>query len=129
MPRSFLTDAMWEKLAALLPPEKGETGRPNHEHRPWIEAILWKHRTGAPWRDIPGEFVRWKSIYSRFNRWSKVGMWQAVLEVLREDADTEWVMIDSTVIRAHQHAAGAEKGGSRTRLSGDLGADCRRKCT
>lgn len=115
MLRSFLTDEMWEKLVVLLPPEKGETGRPCHAHRPWIEAILWKHRTGAPWRDLPEEFGTWSSIYSRFNRWSKVGVWQAALEVLREDADTEWLMIDSTVIRAHQHASGAEKGGSKTR--------------
>jgi transposase len=129
MARCFLTDEMWVKLAALLPPEKGETGRPYNAHRPWIEAILWKHRTGAPWRDLPEEFGSWKSIYCRFNRWSKAGVWQAVLEVLRGDADTEWLMIDSTVIRAHQHAAGAGKGGSRTRHSAGPEADCLRRCT
>ena len=89
MPRSFLTDGMWDKLVPLLPPEKGETGRPYNAHRPWLEAILWKHRTGAPWRDLPEEFGSWKSLYSRFKRWSKVGLWQAALEVLRQDADTE----------------------------------------
>ncbi len=68
MPRSFLTDEMWARLVDLLAPEKGETGRPYHEHRPWIEAILGKHRTGAPWRDIPEQFGPWRSIYSRFNR-------------------------------------------------------------
>ncbi len=129
MTRSSLTEEMWEKLAALLPPEKGETGRPYNSHRPWIEAILWKHRTGAPWRDLPEEFGSWKSIYCRFNRWSKAGVWQAVLEVLRGDADTEWLMIDSTVIRAHQHSAGAERGGSKTKPLADPGAGCLRKCT
>jgi transposase len=119
MTRSFLTNEMWEKLAPLLPPERGVTGRPQHSHRPWLEAILWKHRTGAPWRDLPGEFGSWKSIYCRFNRWSKAGVWQRLLEALRADADTEWLMIDSSVIRAHQHASGARRGGSRIRQSGD----------
>jgi putative transposase len=129
MPRSFLTDVMWDKLVPLLPPEKGETGRPYNAHRPWLEAILWKHRTGAPWRDLPEEFGSWRSIYSRFNRWSKVGLWQAALEVLRQDADTEWLMIDSTVIRAHQHASGAEKGGSKTRPSAGPEGAYPPKCT
>jgi len=123
MMRSFLTDQMWEKLLPLLPPEQGETGRPYKEHRPWVEAILWKHRTGAPWRDLPEECGSWRSIYSRFNRWSKAGVWQSVLESLREEADTEWLMIDASVIRSHQHASGAQKGGSKTRRSVDPGED------
>jgi len=117
MARNFLTDAMWDKLAPLLPPERGGMGRPYQPHRPWIEAILWKHRTGAPWRDVPEEYGSWKSIHCRFNRWSKAGVWQSVLEALQRDADTEWVMIDSSIIRAHQDAAGAQKGGSLTRRS------------
>jgi len=98
---------MWDKLAPLLPPERGKTGRPSKNHRNMIEAILWKHRTGAPWRDLPEEFGPWISVFTRFNRWSKVGLWQTILEALRDEADTEWLMIDATVIRAHQHAAGA----------------------
>lgn len=97
MPRSFLTDEMWGKLAPLLPPERGGKGRPQKAHRPWIKAILWKHRTGAPWRDLPEEFGSWKSIYCRFNRWSNAGVWQSLLEALRVEADTEWLMIDSSV--------------------------------
>jgi transposase len=62
-----------------------------------IEAILWKHRTGAPWRDLPAEFGSWNSVFCRFNRWSKVGLWQTILEVLRIEADTEWLMIDATI--------------------------------
>ena len=76
MPRSYLTDYMWDKLAPLLPPERGKTGRPSKNHRNMIEAILWKHRTGAPWRDLPEEFGPWISVFTRFNRWSKVGLWQ-----------------------------------------------------
>ena len=119
MARSFLTDVMWKKLAPLLPPERGGMGRPQNAHRPWIEAILWKHRTGAPWRDLPEEFGSWKSVYCRFNRWSKVGVWQSLLEALRGDADTEWLMIDASIIRAHQHAAGAKKKGSSIKPSDD----------
>ena len=109
MPRSYLTDYMWDKLAPLLPPERGKTGRPSKNHLNMIEAILWKHRTGAPWRDLPEEFGPWISVFTRFNRWSKVGLWQTILEALRDEADTEWLMIDATVIKAHQHAAGAVK--------------------
>ena len=129
MTRSFLTNEMWEKLAPLLPPERGGTGRPQHSHRPWLEAILWKHRTGAPWRDLPGEFGSWKSIYCRFNRWSKVGVWQSLLEALRGEADTEWLMIDASVIRAHQHASGAKRGALPIRESGDPEVDSRPRST
>lgn len=110
MPRSLLNDRMWAKLEPLLPPESGRRGRPSLPNRPFVEAILWKHRTGAPWRDLPESFGPWISVFTRFNRWSRVGVWQAVLEVLRGDADTEWVMLDGTIIRAHQHAAGAKGG-------------------
>ena len=111
MPRSFLTDEMWLKLAPLLPPERGGMGRSRLPNRPMVEAILWKHRTGAPWRDMPEAFGPWTSIYTRFNAWSKRGVWQEVLEWLRKDADLEWVMLDGTIARAHQHSAG-QKGGS-----------------
>jgi transposase len=124
MARSFLSEPMWDRLAPLLPPERGKTGRPSTPHRTMIEAILWKHRTGAPWRDVPEEFGPWNSVFTRFNRWSKAGLWQTILEALRIEADTEWLMIDATVIRAHQHAAGAlKKKGYPARDSGDPGAD------
>ena len=129
MARSFLTDEMWERLAPMLPPERGGTGRPQHARRPWLEAIFWKHRTGAPWRDVPGEFGSWKSIYCRFNRWSKVGVWQCLLEALRREADSEWLMLDASVIRAHQHAAGAKKRALSIKESGDPGVDSRLKST
>ena len=119
MLRSFLTDEMYAKLEPFLPPERGGMGHPPNPHRPIIEAILWKHRTGAPWRDLPAEYGPWNSVFTRFNRWSKVGLWQAILETLRGEADTEWLMVDATIIRAHQHASGAEKGGSSTRRSDD----------
>lgn len=111
MPRSFLTEAMWEKLAPLLPPERGGMGRPRFSNRLMVEAILWKHRAGAPWRDLPEDFGPWTSVYTRFDTWSRRGVWQDVLEWLRRDADCEAVMLDGTIARAHQHSAG-QKGGS-----------------
>ena len=130
MPRNFLSDYMWERLAPLLPPERGKTGRPSKNHRHMLEAIFWKHRTGAPWRDLPEEFGSWNSVFSRFNRWSKAGLWQTILEVLRVEADTEWLMIDATIIRAHQHAAGAlKKKGFRAKDSDDPGADSQPRST
>ena len=110
MPRIFLSDYLWERLAPLLPPERGKTGRPPKNHPNMIEAILWKHRTGAPWRDLPGEFGSWNSVFSRFNRWSKAGLWQTILEVLRIEADTEWLMIDATIL-AHLSRPCASAGG------------------
>ena len=128
MPRSQLSDRMWVKLAPLLPSEEGRRGRPGLPNRPFVEAILWKHRTGAPWRDLPESFGPWASVFTRFNRWSRAGVWQSVLEALRGDADTEWVMLDGTVIRAHQHSAGA-KGGPACKASEDPGAGSQPKST
>lgn len=120
MPRTFLTDHMWNRLEPLLPAEQGGMGRPRLPNRPIVEAILWKHRTGAPWRDLPESYGPWITVFTRFNRWSKAGIWRSVLDVLRAESDSEWLMIDSTVIRAHQHAAGA-KGGSARKPSGVRG--------
>jgi len=93
-----------------------------------VEAILWKHRTGAPWRDLPESYAAWILVFTRFNRWSKAGIWRSVLDTLRAEADSEWLMIDSTVIRAHQHAAGA-KGGPARKPSGVHGADSPQRST
>jgi transposase len=83
-----------------------------------VEAILWKHRTGAPWRDMPEAFGPWTSIYTRFNAWSKRGVWQEVLEWLRKDADLEWVMLDGTIapelISIRPVKKGAPEAGART---------------
>lgn len=87
------------------------------DNRLFIEAVLWIARTGSPWRDLPSEFGNWNSIYVRFARWSNKDVWQAIFAVLREDADVEEVSIDSTIIRAHQHAAGAAKKRGSKRLA------------
>ena len=104
MPRTLLTDELWSKLLAILL-EFNLYDKPNL--RSTIEAILYRMRTGCPWRDIPATFGKFPTIYSCFNRWSKKGIFQKILKRLSADADKEWLMMDGSYIRAHQHAAGA----------------------
>jgi transposase len=117
MGRYELTDAQWERLKPLLPPEKPRTGRPNQDHRRIINGILWIDRTGAPWNDLPSRYGAVGTVSSRFYRWRQAGIWQGILEALQARADcqgrVDWTLhfVDSTVVRAHQHAAGARKAG------------------
>ncbi len=123
MKRGELTDEQWEKLQPLLPPQKPTRGRPSHDHRTIIDGMLWIDRTGAPWRDLPERYGPWQTVASRFYRWQKAGVWQQVLAALQEDADSkgelDWQVhyVDSTVIRAHQHAAGVKRGLKHRRRS------------
>jgi transposase len=119
MRRHELTDEQWERLEPLLPPQRPATGRPAKDHRTLLNGILWILRTGAPWRDLPERYGNWKTVYSRFRRWQKAGIWDRILtELQREGAhddriDGSVTMIDSSSIRAHQHAAGARKRGTQ----------------
>jgi transposase len=114
-----LTDKQWELLEPHLPPKKPKKGRPNTDHRRIINGILWIDRTGAPWRDLPERYGPWRTVASRFYRWRKAGVWERVLKALqrRKDAQGEldWDIhyLDATIVRAHQHSAGA-KGGTHT---------------
>ena len=110
MLRLMLTDAIWDKLGPLLPAETGRKCRPAKDNRKMVEGILWRFRTGAPWRDLPEPFGPWESVYSRFNRWSKAGVWERAFAALRSDIDDEWNFMDGTIVKAHQHAAGGKKG-------------------
>jgi transposase len=116
--RHELTDTQWQRLQALLPPQQGGRGRPYLEHRTIINGMRWIDKTGAPWRDMPAQYGSWKTVSSRFYRWRKAGVWEKVLAELQKAADASgqvrWAIhyLDSSVIHAHQHAAGA-KGGSQ----------------
>jgi transposase len=116
MSRGELKDEQWKRLWPLLPPQKPKTGRPALDHRRIINGILWIDRTGAPWRDLPERYGRWQTIASRFYRWRKAGIWERILRSLQQQADAhgevgwEKHYIDSTIVRAHQHSAGAKGG-------------------
>jgi len=110
--RTLLTDVMWNRLSSLLPPQKPKTGRPSIDHRRFIEAVLWLARTGAPWRDLPAELMNWRTAWRRLQRWTQAGIWSRVADALRAmapDAGWDVHLLDSTIIRAHAHAAGARR--------------------
>lgn len=115
MKRGDLTNKQWEQLEPVLPPQKPHTGRPALDHRTVMNGILWVLRTGAPWRDLPERYGKWTTIYSRFQRWRKQGVWDRILSELQtirsrnKQIDWEIHLIDGSVVRAHQHAAGAKK--------------------
>ena len=134
--RGELTDAAWVRIAPLLP-TNGRRGKQWRDHRTVIDAILWKLRTGAPWRDLPERYGPWRTAYDRFVRWRRDGTWERLLAdaQTRSDAVGEviWeVSVDGSHVRAHQHAAGARKQPAkadrkrgrvaRTRRSGGAGA-------
>src|SRR5882672_10934514 len=116
MNRGELTNIQWERLQPLLPPQKPKTGRPAHDHRTIINGLLWMLRTGAPWRDLPERYGPWRTVASRFYRWRTAGLWDRLFAAVQHQADAaghlDWGLhvVDGTIIRAHQHAAGAPSG-------------------
>ena len=122
MSRGDLTESEWRVLKDLLPPERGRKNRPASDNRPIVNGILWRIRTGAPWRDVPEKYGKWITVYQRFRRWSEAGLWEAVASALTQAmADNSRHSIDSTTVRGHVSAAGA-KGGLNDRLLAARGA-------
>ncbi len=107
--RKQLRDEQWKRIEGLLPGKPSDPGRSGTDNRMFVEAVLWIARTGSPWRDLPEEFGRWNSAYQRFARWSRAGVWHRVFASLAHERRFREVFIDSTIVRAHQHAAGAPK--------------------
>jgi len=105
MPRLMLSDERWETVSKLLK----ETGRVYNkaEHRMTFEGILYRMRTGCPWRDLPSEFGNWNTVFRRFNLWSRKNVMNRLFKALSLDTDTEWIFVDATIVRAHQHSHGA----------------------
>lgn len=108
--RHEITDAQWKVMEPLLPGKPGDPGRSAGDNRLFINAIYWLAKTGAPWRDLPERFGNWNSVFRRFSRWSAKGVWRNILEALGGDEELEELLLDSSVVRAHQHAAGAKGG-------------------
>lgn len=123
MDRRMLSDAQWARISELLPGKPTDKGGRAVDNRLFVEAVLYTARVGNPWRDLPHAFGNWHSVYVRFARWEASGVWSRVAELLQNDADLEELFIDSTVVRAHQHAAGAPKKTVAIRRSADRVAD------
>jgi len=118
--RMLLSDAQYEKIAPILPGKSGDPGRTAADNRLFIEAVLWIVRTGAPWRDLPSVFGCWNSVFRRFRRWARKGIFEKIFKCLSGDPDFEYVIVDGTIVRVHQHGTGA-KGGLKIRLSAARG--------
>ena len=120
--RCALRDDQWERIKDELPGRVGHVGVTARDNRLFIEAVLYRYRAGIAWRDLPERFGHFRKVHTRFTRWSRRGVWQRVFERLAQDADNEYAMIDSTIVRAHQHSAGAKKGALATKPSGAAAA-------
>ncbi len=114
MVRLKLSDEQWARIAPELPGKLGDPGRSGRDNRLFVEAVLWIARTGTPWRDLPDTFGKWFTAYTRFWRWAQKGVWERAFKALSDDPDFEYVLIDGTLVRVHQHGTGA-KGGLKIR--------------
>ena len=112
--RFVVDDATWAKIEVLLPGKASDRGVTARDNRLFLEAVLWRVRTGLPWRDLPSEFGNWNSVFQRFRRWAVAGVFERVFERLSGDPDFEYALIDGTIVSAHQKASGA-KGGLKIR--------------
>ena len=123
-----IRDDQWDRIKDMLPSRAGHVGVTARNNRLFIDAVLYRYRTGIPWRDLPEKYGDFRNVHRRFSRWAKKGIWAKLLSVLTQEADTEYVMIDSTVVRAHQHSAGGRdpnqqaigrsRGGLSTKIGG-----------
>ena len=115
--RYALRDDQWERIKDLLPGREGSVGVTARDNRLFVEAVLYHYRSGIPWRDLPERFGQFRKVHTRFRRWANRGVWERVFQVLAEEADNEYALIDSTIVRAHQHSAGAKGGMPRRKPS------------
>ena len=113
-----LRDDQWNLIRDRLPGRAGSVGVTAVDNRRFVDAVIHRYRTGMPWRDLPESFGDWNNIHRRWSRWAKSGVWDRILAILIVDADNEYAMIDSTIVRAHQHSAGAKKKREKIRRSG-----------
>ncbi len=115
--RYELSEAQWLRIEPLLPGKAKDPGRTGADNRLFVNGCLWVLRSGAHWQDLPERYGKWKSVHKRFSRWCHAGVWERVFASLTEDRDNKYLMLDSTIVRAHQQAA-TGKGGRATRRWG-----------
>lgn len=115
--RYELTDTQWARICELLPGKANDPGRTAEDNRRFVNAVLWVLRSGAHWHDLPERYGKWKTVHTRFARWAKSGVWEKVFAALIADRRNEYLMLDTTLVRAHQQAA-TGKGGPAIRLWG-----------
>lgn len=120
--RYELSQAQWERIAPMLPGKAADPGRTGGDNRLFVNGCLWVLRSGAHWRDLPERYGKWKTLHKRFTRWAKAGVWDEVFASLIKNRDNQYLMLDSTLVRAHQQAA-TGKGGTKIRLWGAPEAD------
>ena len=122
MKRYELSETQWLRIAPMLPGKAADPGRTGGDNRLFVNGCLWVLRSGAHWRDLPERYGKWKTLHKRFSRWAKAGVWDEVFASLIKDRDNQYLMLDSTLVRAHQQAA-TGKGGTKIRLWGAPEAD------
>jgi transposase len=116
--RYELSDVQWERIKDFLPGRTEHVGRTAVDNRLFVNGVLWVLRSGAHWHDLPDRYGKYKSVHKRFSRWAASGVWEKVFHELVGDRKNQYLMIDSTIVRAHQQAATGRKKGARTRLWG-----------
>ncbi|HAC64930.1 MAG TPA: IS5 family transposase [Cyanothece sp. UBA12306] len=121
MRRYALRDDQWERIKDMLPGRQGTVGATAKDNRLFVEAVLYRYRAGIPWRDLPERFGDFRVVHTRFSRWNRKGVWQDIFSILATDADNEYAMIDSTIVRAHQHSAGAKGDKNEEAIGGSKG--------
>ena len=107
--RYALRDDQWERIKDFLPGREGHVGGTAADNRLFVDAVLYRYRAGVPWRDLPERFGDWKNTHRRWGRWAERGVLEKIFKHWAGDANHEYAMIDSTIVRAHQHSAGAQK--------------------
>jgi transposase len=113
MRRYALRDDQWDRIKDFLPGREGHVGGTAADNRLFVDAVLYRYRAGVPWRDLPERFGDWKVVYQRYNRWAKGGVFERIFKQLASDHDNEYMMIDATIVRAHQHAPAQQKNGAQ----------------
>ena len=115
--RFVVSDRLWQRLEGHLPGMTGDAGATARDNRLFLEAVFWRVRTGSPWRDLPSAFGKWNSQFRRFRRWAEAGVFESLFNVMRDDPDLDYALVDGTIVSVHQKASGA-KGGLSVRPSG-----------